>query len=428
MSTEYNPIIHRRSVRVLLSFVAFLACVWGFWASGRTALARLLVKSGTASVNPGALETAIRLTPADAEGHYARAELSNYLGQTAEALSEMELAVSLRPRDYALWLELGMTRDQLEDTAGALSAFNESVRLAPYYSKPRWQRGNLLFRMGRYDEAFADLRNAGASNPGLLPALTDLAWGASGHDADLTEQILQIQSGGHLALAIFFANHGRPENALAQFKLATNVTNEKRRELVTALVTAGAYTEAFAVWRNAGPTGGNDSVKGTVYDGGFEGALTFADDGFGWRPAHDISGVSLSLDPNLPHTGARSLRIDFNGNSNPDLPIVTQLVLIEPATHYKLSFAARTKNISTGGPPLIIVKDTTTGGSPRIGSSAPLPANSERWQVFNLEFVTGAKTKAVMISLQRVGCESSPCPIFGMLNLDSFSLERIRGQ
>jgi len=420
--------MHRRSVRVLVSFVAFVACVWGLWASGRTTLARLIVKYGSAAVNPGTLDTAIKLTPADAEGHYARAELSNYLGQPAEALSELELAVSLRPRDYALWLELGMTRDELEDPDGALSAFNESVRLAPHYSKPRWQRGNLLFRMGRYDEAFVDLRNAATSNPGLLPGLIDLAWGASGHDPGLTEQLLQIQTSGRLNLATFFANHGQPENALTQFRLAQNVTDEKRRDLVTALVTAGAYTEGFVVWRNGGSTSSDNSIKGTVYDGGFESALTFSNEGFGWRPAHDGPGLSLSLDPNSPYAGARSLRIDFNGNSNPDLPIVTQLVLVEPAAHYKLSFVARTKNISTGGPLLIIVKDTTTAGSPRIGSSSPFPANSESWQVFNLEFVTGATTRAVMISLQRAGCASSPCPIFGTLNLDSFSLERISGQ
>src|SRR2546430_3850469 len=170
--------------------------------------------------------------------------------QAAAALPELELAVSLRPRDYYLWLELGLTRDELGDAAGALSAFNESVRLAPYYAQPRWQRGNVLFRMGRYDEAFPDLRSAANSNPELLPSLIDLAWGASRNDAGLVEQIVQTQSStGHMALALFFANHGRPANALTHFGLTANVADENRRELVRALAGAGAYTEAFAVWR-----------------------------------------------------------------------------------------------------------------------------------------------------------------------------------
>jgi hypothetical protein len=413
-----------RSLRVLVSVAALAACLWASWASGRTALSRILVKYGMTTANADALDAAIRLTPVDAEGHYDRGVLANYLGQPVEALGELELAVSLRPRDYALWLDLGMTRDELHDADGALTALNESVRLAPYYSKPRYQRGNLLFRMGRYDEAFADLRNAADRDPGVLPGLIDLAWGASGHDPVLTEQIVQSQGGGeHLALAFFFANRGRPDNALAQFGLAKNVTDEKRGDLVRALAAAGAFTEAFTVWRNGNSIAEAGPLKGAIYDGGFEHALTFDDSSFGWRPARG-AGLSLSLDQNFPHTGTRSLRIDFNGDSNPDSPIVSQLVLVEPASHYKLSFAARTKNIVTGGPPLVVIGDSSAVGAPGIAITSPFPANSESWQVINLEFLTGATTKAVMCSLKRERCATSPCPIFGSLNLDSFVLER----
>ena len=406
-----------------------LACGWAVWASGRTSLARLMVKYGANIGNAGALDAAISLTPADAECHYTRAALSNYFGQHAEALNELELAVSLRPRDYALWLELGMTRDQLEDPDGALLALNEAVRMAPYYSEPRWQRGNLLFRMSRYDEAFADLRGAAGSNPGLLPNLIDLAWGASGHDPGLTEQIVQAQtSGGHLGLALFFANHGQPAKALASFALAKNVSDEKRRELVRTLSTAGAYAEAFAVWRNSSvPPSVAGPSKGMVFDGSFEGPLAFEDTGFGWRCERASASLSLSSDPNQPHTGSRSLRIDFNGNSNPDSPIVTQVVTVESATHYKLGFAVRTTNIVTGGPPKVMIKDATAGSAP-MASSVPLQANSGSWQIFSLEFLTGATTKAVLISLVRERCAGSLCPIFGSLNLDSFSLERASQQ
>lgn len=409
--------------------IVIVACVWALCASGRIGLSRLLVKYGMARANAEALDAAIRLTPIDAEAHYGKAGLANFLRQPADALTELELAVSLRPRDYALWLDLGMTRDELADTSGALAAFNESVRLAPHYWKPRWQRGNVLFRMGRYEEAFADLRNAANSSPGLLPGLFDLAWGVSGHDANVTEQIAQNQSdNGRLALAFFFANHGQSENALLQFKLVKNVTEEKRRDLVRALATAGAYPEALAVWRSSDSTGESGSVKGAIYDGGFERALTFDDSGFGWRPTRGLAGISLSLDQNAPHAGARSLRIDFNGDSDPDLPIVAQLILVEPASHYKVSFAMRAKNIVTGGPPLVVIKDATMAGSPRIVGSLPFPGNSDNWQVISLEFATGATTKAITCALQRLKCADSPCPIFGTLHLDSFVLARASEQ
>jgi hypothetical protein len=420
--------MHNRSRRMLVSALAIAACMWAAWASGRTAAARALVRYGLSTTTASALDTAVRLTPTDAQGHYGRGALANYLNQPDQALAELEVAVSLRPRDYALWLELGMTRDQLEDTAGALSAFNEAVRLAPFYSKPRWQRGNLLFRSGRYDEAFSDLRNAADSNPGLLPGLIDLAWGAGNHDPTVTEQILQVRrDSGHLALAFFFASHGRPESALTHFGLAKSVTEEKRRDLIQALVAAGAYSQAFAIWHSAEPNSSPHPLQGEIYDGGFERALTFNDTSFGWAPTRNLAGLSLSLDQNNNHGGSHSLRIDFNGESDPDLPIIKQLVFVEPNTHYKLSFAIRTSNIVTGGPPIVVISDATSKDASRIASTAALP-KSENWQINNLEFVTGAKTTAVLCSLQREHCTSSPCPIFGALNLDDFTLERINPQ
>jgi len=410
-------------VHVLASVIAMLAFVWAVWASGRIALSRLLVKYGTTVADVAVIEAAIGLTPTDAETHYARAEVSNFVGRPTEALKEIERAVSLRPRDYVLWLELGMTRDQLGDTAGALSAFNESVRLAPYYSQPRWQRGNLLFRVGRYDEAFVDLRNAATSNPDLVPNFVDLAWGASRHEAAVTEQLFQPRTdSAHLALARFFATHGRPVDAVTQFKLAHDTSDQMRSELIRQLVGAGGFKQAYELW-SSGPGGGAGS-RTIIYDGGFEAALRVDEVGFGWRISHE-PGVSLSVDASQPQSGARSLRVDFDGNSNPGAPIVSQLILAEPATRYKLSFAARTQKIVTGGPPIIVVSEAN-GDRRQLGHSVSLPQETGGWQSFTFEFDTGPACEAIVISLQRENCTTSPCPIFGSLNLDSFSLERVK--
>jgi hypothetical protein len=377
-----------------------------------------------ATANAAALDAATRLTPADAEGHYARAALANYVGQPTAALSEIELAVSLRPHDYYLWLELGLTRDQLEDTAGALSAFNESVRLAPYYAQPRWQRGNLLFRAGRYDEAFADLRNAAVSNPELFPNLVDLAWGTSQRNPKLTAQIVQPQSNSaHLALARFFAAHGKPDEAIAHFKLAHNPSDQMRHELVRQLVGTAAFKQAFELWVTGNP--GNATNRLTIYDGGFEGSLVLDEAGFGWRIAPLEQGFKLSQDSNQPHSGSRSLRVDFSGNSNSNTQIVSQLLMVEPAVHYKLTFAARAQNVVTGGPPFVTVTEPN-GERRQLVRSGPLSPGTGGWQTSTLEFSTRPASEAIVIALQREACTSSPCPIFGSLNLDSFALERVK--
>ena len=423
MRIEHNQIRYR-VIQILVGVIAMITLVAALWGSGRVALSRMMVKYAETVGDPAAADTAVGLTPSDAEAHYARAALSNYLNQQAAALNELELAVSLRPRDYYLWLELGLTRDELGDPAGALFCLNESVRLAPYYAQPRWQRGNLFFRMGRYDEAFADLRQAATSNPDLLPNFIDLAWGASRKDAQVTEQLVQVQSEkAHFALALFFAQHGKADEALAHFRSAGNISTENRRDLLRELLAAGALQQAFEIWSHA--SGNSLVAPGTVYDGGFEGSLNLDESGFGWRLGRTESGLNFSLDTVEPASGSRSLRIDFNGNPNPGGRLLSQLILVEPAIHYKLSFGVRTRNIVTGGPLVVTVNDA--GPQRLLASSTRLPADTGGWLTFSVEFATSPSTRAIVVSLQRESCTTSPCPIFGSVNLDNFSLEQVKG-
>ena len=369
-----------------------------------------------------AIDTSIGMTPTDAEVHYTRGALANQMQDNTTALKEFEQAVSLRPRDYYLWLELALTRDRLGDQPGALSALNESMRLAPYYARPRWLRGNVLFRMGRYDEAFADLRQATTSDPELLPAFIDLAWGASRRDATLTEQLVQPQTDkAQSELALFFSNHGKPDEAIAHFRAIHAPATEVRRKLIRQLLSIGAIKQAFEVWSKN--SGNSITTKASIFDGGFEGPLVLDESGFGWRLATPQPGVGFSLDSAQPQSGTRSLRISFSGHANPAVELVSQLVLIEPGTHYKLNFAARTHGIVTGGPLVLIVKDAN--GQHVVARSAQLPEDSGGWRTFGMEFATGPATTAIVLSLQREECTTSPCPVFGTLNLDSFSLEQV---
>jgi hypothetical protein len=374
--------------------------------------------------NLAAADESIRLSPTDAEAHFVRAEVLKMTGATTQAVTELERAVALRPRDYFLWLELGLTRDQADDTAGALLACNEAVRLAPNYAQPLWQRGNLLLRTGRYDQAFDDLRRAAESNPDLLPNLIDLAWGFSKGDPKVTEQLAQIATGKkRIAFARFLARHGKERETLEQFRAAGSVPDQTRRELVRQLIALNAFAAAFELWKG-GEGIEKDRQLSSVYDGGFEGSLTLENVGFGWLIPRNLQGVNMSLDPTQHHSGSKSLRVDFAGDSNAESSSVSQLIPVEPSNHYRISFAARTQDIVTGGLPLAIVNDAA-GEHKRLGQSASLPEGSNGWQVFSCEFSTEPSTRAVVLSLQRKNC-APPCPIFGSVWLDSFSIERLK--
>ena len=343
-------------------------------------------------------------------------------GDPQQSLIELEQAVALRPADYTLWQQLGLLRDQTGDTSGALAAFGESIRRAPFYSQPRWNRGNVLLRSGQYEAAFVDLNQAAQSNPDLIPILLDLAWGISRGDVKLTEELTQIKDGKmRLAFARLLARRGIASEVVGQLRNAGEVPEGVRRELVDQLLVKRAFKEAFEVWKSSpGLQSQPDYSGASVYDGGFEGPLSFGETGFGWRFPRDLQATSITLDSGASHSGSKNLRIEFSGDSN---LAVNQLILVEPSTHYRVNFASQSQDVVTGGLPFVMVNDAAD--SKRLGQSVPLAKGTTGWQSFSFEFTTTPGTTAVLLSLQRENCTTSPCPIFGSISLDSFSVEQL---
>jgi Flp pilus assembly protein TadD len=367
---------------------------------------------------------AVNKTPNDPEAHSGRAFVLLNTGNLAAALPEYERTVALRPRDYYLWLELGRALDMNNDEQGALAALEQAVKLAPDYAQPRWHLGNVLFRAGRVEAAFRELRRAAMSDLTLLPNLIDLAWGASGGDPAAVEQVIKPErTSWRIALAKYFIKRGQISEALAQFRLAGGISEEDRQALIKELLAARRYKEAYEVW--AANSGTGESGIAQIIDGGFESKMSRAGSSFGWQLTRDTQGLRVSLEQSRPHSGEQSLRFDFNGDSNPTQPILTQLVLVEPNTRYRLSFTVRMEEIVTGGLPLVSVSDVTGKESQALAQSSIFQQSSGGWQEYTVDLKTTKMSGAVLISLHRQNCSSGPCPIFGRLWLDDFILQKM---
>lgn len=407
-------------VRIVGSVLGIVACLLLIFVSARIGFARLLARYATTASSMPAATEAVRLAPRDAETHRAQAVLFRQFKMYSEAARQLEIAVSLRPSDDYLWLDLGTVRDELEDSEGALRAFDQAVARAPYYAHTKWQRANLRLRMGRYDEAFTELREAAKSNRRYLPTLLDLAWGLSNQDATLTQQLAGIDdSDSRIAYTRFLARKGRGNETVEQFRLVKNqMSDEYRREVVRELLAAKSYPAAFEVW-----SFGNTSSNGGIHDGSFESAINLSEAGFGWEVLREPGKVSISIDPGQRDNGAKSLRLSFDGNSESSSKLISQTILVKPQRRYRLHFAVKAKDIVSGGLPFIVIRPA--GRDEALASSPTLPQASDTWQKLSLEFATPENCEAVVLSLTRISCATSPCPIFGILWLDSFTLEEI---
>jgi len=404
-------------LRVLLLIFAIALCLFLIQASARVGLSRMFARYASVTNSIEAADAAIQFAPSDPEAHRARATIFNRLQKAGEAAKSLERATALRYRDDSLWVDLGNTREEAGDTQAALAALDQAVRWAPHYAHTHWQRGNLLLRMGRANDAFAELRTAAAANPRYAPNLIDLAWNISRHDVRTTEALLDIKDyDERVAFIYYLARNGKGSEALEQIRLlAAPLTTDNQIAIGRLLFDAKAFEAAFELLRTSDGTT-------PLVDGGFEGEVLVNQSGFGWILTPQPK-CRLTIDISEKLSGAHSLLITFDGNWPLKVPL-SQTFIVEPNTSYRISFGVKTKDLITGGPPLFVVHDATN--DQLLGKSENFPTPTTSWTRLNVDFTTLPISQAAVIRLERSRCDSSPCPIFGTLWLDEFSVEQTR--
>jgi O-antigen ligase len=212
-----------RVARGLVVALCLLCCPALMWTTARAGLSRWYSVGRAQDYSPLSAERAIRLSPQDPTARYFRAELLLADSRNDEAREEFSRAAALCPRAYVLWLRLGLLREVGGDLSGALAAFQEAVRLAPFYAEPRWMLGGALLRVGERERARAEFSRAVASDPAFTPQALELLWEASGGDADAMARAVSPQSAeARAALAHFFAERGAATAAAALLRQAGN--------------------------------------------------------------------------------------------------------------------------------------------------------------------------------------------------------------
>lgn len=408
-----------RALRTIAIAGLFLVLLFMIWTTARAGFASLLYSFAARTNQPDAANAAVILSPRDAQAHYIRGAALEAKQDLSGAIAEYSQAISLRPRDYVLWLALAHARELNGDRTGAIAAANEAVSRAPFYAQTHWQLGNLLIRAGHRDGGFNELRMAAASDPELLPMVIDLAWRLGGDNREYVMQAIQPRGPeAYKALAEFFRKRGQTQQAIAMFQAAGIAAEPERRSYMESLIAARQFKEAFALWTKEAryPDG---PERPLMNDPGFEQGSDLDEPGFGWR-AKKAPGLALSLDGANPKEGKWSLAVAFNGESDPGRPVISQLVLVAPRARYQLHFAARTEDLVSGGLPYLSVTDATT--QQVLGQTDAFPQTSSGWRDYTVDFTAPENATAIQITVQRQPCSKTPCPIFGRLWLDDFSL------
>lgn len=417
---------------ILLTPFVILAIVGSWfvvhWYIGDT-IAEFAPRSDLGGID--AAQTAVKWAPGDPFAHEILGDLYRKdfdEGRLDDAVREYQLAVGLSPNDYRYWLQLGRALEASGDSAGGEKAMRRSIELAPSYSYPRWYLGNLLLRNGDQDQALRELIKASTADPALLPQVFNLTWEIFDGNAEEVARVMCPTSEARIQFALYLAKRKEFDNAIRMWKSANPAARKDDHEATEALeqlfLAAGRFHYALDLIHDLDPDRAAEPEKFT--NGGFESdSGTRRGDRFGWVINSSVK-AQITLDHIEWHSGHGSLKIAFKSPTNLDSIDVSQVVIVEPNTQYRFECYARTRDLITGGTPVIQIFGAMDHEP--LGTSAPLPDGNNEWQPVTIEFRTGPGMEGALVRLARASCgKDALCPIFGNVWYDDFTLQHSSG-
>jgi Flp pilus assembly protein TadD len=411
---------------MILTFLVALLASWFVvrWYLGNTIAEYPPVGAGLESA-----QMAISLAPQDPKSHL---RLGSFIqtqlppDQIALVVAEYEKAVSLSPNDYRCWIALGSAFEQAGDFDKAEEALRQGVKLAPSYAYTRWSLGNLLLRTDRYPEAFAELRLASEADKELQPQLFNLAWQLNKNDYEALKAAVGNSPDVRAEFSNYMVARGVYEEGLRLWNSLNETEKRDHRtvadSIINALIKGNQFHRAIEVWNDVSPGPAYRAEIGHIIDRGFEDNVAHGKGAvFGWV-VQPVSQVQLGITPNVGHTGSRSLRLLFQVPQHLYGMDVSQLVPVQPNTHYDFEFYIKTERLESASTPVVAITVPNSGAV--LAASEAAPTGSNNWQRIPISFQTDAVTEAVRIRIVRGPCVDSPvCPIFGTVWYDDFDLK-----
>ena len=371
------------------------------------------------------LSAASSAYPSSARLHARVAEMSEQLGDLAQAEDHAVRAIRLSPHNFNYRLLLASVEEAGGDEAAAEETLKAGLSLAPNKTEVHWQLANVLLRKGELEEAIDHFRAACALNVKLLPLTMKLIWRLSGENPDALEAITGSQPEARLKLAAFLLkqnNVGKAVEVFNQLGPRARLHSPETREFLDALIAMGELKPARELWVNTvGDTSHDTSL---IWNGGFESEIAKDLTQFDWMMFSD-QFAKLRIANGPAHTGSRSLRIEFAGRDTTRLDgEIKQLILTRPNTHYKFEcYANAEKLVTTEGPRVVVrLKDSQD----QIAGSEAIVAGKAGWQRidFDMDSPSGPNGEAValLVTIVRKPKFSYDEPTRGTLYFDDFTL------
>ena len=413
----------------LILLVPLVVALLGGWFSVRWLLGNTISEAASTGETPNMdlVRLGARWAPSDPFVHWrlgVMAQREFNASNLDETARDFQTAVQLSPNDFRYWDELGRALEADGNTEGAELALRRSTELAPNYSYPRWHYGNLLLRHGKLDEAFPNLFRAANANGELWPQVLNLAWQVYDGDVDRIANEACKEPAVRVAFSIYLVGVRKVDDAVRLWKTMSTADRQKQiaggRELRRVLFEAKQFRAALEITRDI-EDASEVPLPEQFSNGDFEKRMSIpVTKSFGWTIG---SGVQAQISiQGMAHSGQYGMRIIFSAPNKLDRVNALQTIVVQPDTQYHLECYARTENVVSANPPVLVVLDAADGSS--LGTSAPVPSGTHDWQKISVDFKTKTND-GITVTIGRLPCSVGDiCPMFGTVWYDDFILQR----
>ncbi len=420
------------ATRWLLVLPALLA-IFGAWFAVRWYVGDVIAEYAPTPDQGGVemAQVAVRWAPDDPLTHWRLAsfeEKTFSAENLAAAVQQYQLAVKASPYDYRYWMELGRALEAGGDREGGEKAARRAVELAPNYSHPLWQYGNILLREGKTEEAFAYLSKAANADESMRKPVFGLALQVFGGDIN---EILKVitQPAVRMQLAIELINQNKFDAGSSVLRTLSPAERKEQggltNEVVKALIENRQFHAGLKLMQELETDSSQLPTPEQLWNGGFDQPVSNLDPNpFHWL-INSRPQAQLSIDSGA-HSGTGALRLVFSVTNKLEKIPISQKIIVDPNTAYTLQFYVRTNKLVSASTPIVVITDDT--GNQWLGQSQPAKSGTNDWELVTFTFQSKADSDGVGIGIFRSPCEGqSICPIFGTIWYDDFNLQRVRG-
>ncbi|MBX2896306.1 MAG: tetratricopeptide repeat protein [Cyclobacteriaceae bacterium] len=144
------------------------------------------------------LSEAIAANPKLPYSYAERGLLRLNAGNYAGALSDYNEAIKIEPDNYDYYLNRGLIKERTKDFAGALADYRQVIALKPDYEKGWLSHGNVMVKLNRFAEAIEDYTTAATYYPeyGLAFYNRAQAWHRLGKQGEACNDLHKAKSFG----------------------------------------------------------------------------------------------------------------------------------------------------------------------------------------------------------------------------------------